>query len=696
MQLPRIITFVTTVGKYLRVALLSGIALAVSFSAWAGTAEWINHAGGAWETPANWVSGNAPIPGDDVRVSSADPCTVTSNSPVTVNSLTIDGLAAFSLTTGGLTLQAAPPGIAANPSSLTVTESQGAVFSVSATGTAPFSYQWRKDGQAIPGATGDIFAISAVTGEDAGEYDVVVSNHLDSVASGKATLTVLAAGLIKTRSGVIRGNTFTGGTEYLGIPYAAPPVGQLRWKPTREIASWDAVLDTGAFRLACPQKAYEQGKDTYEIVGDEDCLFLNVWTPSVATPSLPVMVFIHGGGNQQGSAGEVHAGTKMYDGRNLSVRGNVVVVTIQYRLGPLGFLVHPGLEVENQELTSGNYAVMDQIMALQWISSTIAAFGGDPAKVMIFGESAGGLDVGNLLVAPQAAELFQRACIQSAVPVINSYEDGKARGIAWVNSLSSAPTDQEKIADLRATDWRILVATNQKPLDGGVVKMDWQPVVDGIIFPRMPEDAFASGAFNQVPLMIGSNADETSLAAPATVTPSMVDSLIALLIPQQLRGQAHTLYPSGTTDAEARNAYVQLLTDSQFTATVRRTARAVSSRSSSPVWRYFFTHKQGGVLSSYGSYHGIELFYVFNTWENSPFATGQYFTPDDQAVEDAALKYWTNFARSGDPNGTGLAAWPNYLDTQDCYLELAPAPNGGMCGLRSDKCDFWDTVAENR
>lgn len=403
------------------------------------------------------------------------------------------------------------------------------------------------------------------------------------------------------------------------------------------------------------------------------------------------MVFIHGGGNQQGSANEVNGGTQMYFGKNMSERGNVIVVTIQYRLGPLGFLVHPGLDPENPNNTSGNYAVLDQILALNWIQNNIAAFGGDPSRVMIFGESAGGLNVGNLLTSPLANGLFQRAAIQSAAPVISSYVDATNKGIAYVDTFATSGTDVQKIAYMRTLPIDSLVKYETSPLSGGAVGMNWQAVIDNIVFDGFPKQKFESGNFNKVPLIIGSNSEEMSLSAPQTVLPFMVTALINQYVPAPLQAQATALYPPGTTSAEARSSYINILTDAQFTATTRRTAQCVSQNQVEPVYRYFFTHKHAfSPLTELGSYHGMELFYVFNTWENAILGSGPLFSAQDDSVQTNMLQYWVNFASTGDPNGGNLPVWPEYDAATDCYLEIKASPDGTGCGLRTAESDLWD------
>lgn len=502
---------------------------------------------------------------------------------------------------------------------------------------------------------------------------------------------IAAQTTVTTQFGAIQGNLNGSVHEFLGIPYAKPPVGSLRWKAPQDLSAWTGVLLTNTFAPECPQKKFDQGGATYTISGNEDCLYLNIWTPQTGPGNRPVLVFIHGGGNQQGSANEVNGGTQMFFGKNMAQRGDAVVVTIQYRLGPLGFLVHPGLEAENTENISGNYAVLDQILALTWIKNNIGKFGGDSTKVMIFGESAGGINVGNLMNTPLASGLFQRACIQSAVPVIGDYTTAKNKGVTFVSNYTTTGTDAQKIAYLRSKPADSLVKYEVPPLSGGAVGMNWQAVVDHSVFYNVPSENFQNGTFNKVPFMIGSNSEEMSLSVPQTVLPFMLTALINSTVPSSLQAQANLLYPAGSTTAQARASYIGVLTDAQFTSTTRRVAQCVSVNQNEAVWRYFFTHKHTvPQIAGLGSYHGMELFYVFNTWENALLGSGPLFKPQDDSVQTAMLKYWVNFAATGNPNGNNLVNWPQYQAATDCYLELKATPNGSQCGVRTAQSDLWD------
>lgn len=503
----------------------------------------------------------------------------------------------------------------------------------------------------------------------------------------------IQAQTVNTQFGQIQGSLNGSVYQFLGIPFAKPPVDSLRWKAPVNPDNWVGVLNTTVFAPVCPQKNFDQGGVNDTIIGNEDCLYLNVWSPQLGAGNLPVLVFIHGGGNQQGSASEENGGTQMFFGKNMADRGNAVVVTIQYRLGPLGFLVHPGLEPENVNGVSGNYAVLDQILALNWVQNNIANFGGDTNKVMIFGESAGGVDVGNLLTTPLAEGLFQRACIQSATPVVANYNTAKNNGLTYVDSFTTVGTDVQKIAYLRSLPADSLVQFEDPPLSGGAVGMNWQAVVDSVVFMDYPYQNFQSGNFNHVPLIIGSNSEEMSLSTPSTVFPFMVTALINSTVPSSLQSQATALYPPGSNTTEARESYIGILSDAQFTATTRRTAQCVSLNQTEPVWRYFFTHKHAiPQLADLGSYHGMELFYVFNTWENATLGSGPLFSQQDDSVQRAMVRYWVNFANTGNPNGAGLVIWPEYESATDCYLEIKATPNGSQCGLRTEKSDLWDSA----
>jgi para-nitrobenzyl esterase len=502
-------------------------------------------------------------------------------------------------------------------------------------------------------------------------------------------LASFAQPIVITKFGLIKGNNNGDVLEFLGVPFAKPPLDSLRWKPPQDPDNWNDTLLCQSFKPGCIQKDFQQGSTSYTVKGSEDCLYLNIWTPD-PTASLPVMVFIHGGGNQQGAAADTSGGTEIYNGKNLSSRGNVVVVTIDYRLGPFGFLVNPGLETENNKHISGNYALMDQIKALQWVHNNISFFGGDTSRVMIFGESAGGLDIGDLLLSPLAAGLFQRACIESAVPSVAAYDSAKAYGIQFVDQFISTGSDSEKISYMRSLPADSLIKYITNALAGGIVRSPWRPVIDNYVITGTPQQVFTSGNFNKVPLLIGSNADEMSLSAPQTVYPFMVTALIKNSVPPSDTSEGLTLYPPGSTNSEARDSYVQILTDAQFTATVRRTARWVGDNQTQPVWRYFLTYTQSGILSSAGSYHGIELFYVFNNWENAPLGTGPLFTAQDDSMQMNMLAYWVNFAATGNPNGQALVQWPQYVSSTDPYLEMNATPIGTQIGVRTVKCDFWD------
>ena len=310
---------------------------------------------------------------------------------------------------------------------------------------------------------------------------------------------------------------------------------------------------------------------------------------------------------------------------------------------------------------------------------------------MVFGESAGGLNTGNLLLTPKASNLFNRACIESAIPLLSPYIEGRSKGKAFVDHFKSTGTDQEKIAFLRSLPIDSLVSLDDDPVSGGVVQSNWSPVVDDDLFSGQPKEIFQSGNYNHMPLIIGTNADEMSLNAPQTVTPSQMSVLINTL-PQASRTKAAMLYPPGSTNEEAKASYIAFLTDAQFTATTRRTAQCVSVTQDEDVYRYLFSHVHTvAVLKPFGSYHGMELFFVFNTWENATLGSGIFFKEDDEKVQNNMLTFWTNFAKYGNPNGPDEVKWTRYDGPKDNYMDINANPVLKE-GLRSEKCLFWDDL----
>jgi len=495
---------------------------------------------------------------------------------------------------------------------------------------------------------------------------------------------------VSTTYGPISGSTEEGTLAFKGIPYAKPPVGNLRWQAPQAPAAWTTAKMTTAFAPKCPQKNFDStNPDTAVIEGQEDCLYLNVWTPALSGKR-PVMFFIHGGGNQQGSASETVNGTLLYTGKFLASRKDVVVVTINYRLGALGYLAHPAVAAASAAKTSGNYGTMDQVFALEWVKNNIERFGGDPNNVMVFGESAGAVNTSVLLTVPSAKDLFHRAGIQSGSPIASPYLLGENFGKSFASRMGCATgTTEQQLACLKALPIDKIIAELESPLSGGKVSLGWGPVVDGLVIPKDPAAVFLSGQHHKMPVMLGSNADEMSASSPLVVTPAQVRTLFDSQVPEVYEAEGLTLYPPGSTNAQARQSYIQALTDAQFTAPARRLARGIDLNQTEPVWRYLFSHSQAGLGSIYGAAHGLELPFIFQSVEETNYGKGAFYNNNDKVVAKALLDYWTNFARTGNPNSNGLTVWPTYDWQKDPYLDIkSPVASGE--GLRTQKSDYWD------
>ncbi len=472
---------------------------------------------------------------------------------------------------------------------------------------------------------------------------------------------------VQTAEGPVRGEANGQAAIFRGIPFAAPPVGSLRWRAPQPPAARGTTLDASSFGPPCPQWAGTA------LVGSEDCLYLNIWAPlEPAGQSWPVMLFIHGGGNTVGSAAQTTNNVLDYDGLPLEGLG-VVVVTIDYRLGPLGFLAHPAFTAEDEHHTSGNYAVLDQLAAISWVKANIANFGGNPGNITVFGQSAGGRDTFNLLVTPLAAGLFSHAIVQSGGGYVtekplhqapgSSTDSAEALGsdLATVLGCEDAADPADCLRSTNVLEVFSAVLPDGTPLSD----VRWGPTIDGYVFPTCISDLVGQGMAMRVPVILGSNADDGTVAMNATPVDTPAEAAAGLrgLIPgisDAQIAQIFAAYPA-LAYGSVWGAFQAFATDYGFLCPTRNFREQLAPRQ--PIWGYEFTH----VLASHpsgGAFHGAELRFVFGNLDAVPGGVSQ-------AERDLAQKmqgYWVNFARAGDPNGAGLPAWPAQTAQSDGVL----------------------------
>jgi para-nitrobenzyl esterase len=437
------------------------------------------------------------------------------------------------------------------------------------------------------------------------------------------------------------------------------------------------VRDADAFGPACLQSVF-LGDAGAMLLGDEDCLTLNVWAPADGGTNRPVLFFVHGGGNQSGSASVSYFDAGLYEGGPLAAHEGVVVVTTQYRLGALGFLARAALQ---SDAGVGNYGLLDQQAALAWVRDNVAAFGGDPRRVMLFGESAGALDVCAHLASPGSAGLFSAAGVQSGG--CTALDAGARSAQADDVVLASGCADAgDEAACLRAVDAGLLFLTEDRAFAGGIAAPKWGATIDGVTLREPPLEAIRAGRGNKVPLLVGSNADEAALTAPLLVTAPMLRAAFAQF--PTIENDLLQLYP----DTTPRLSFIAAATDGQFTCNARRLARAATPHQ--PVYRYFFDHHLPTLQGAYlGAFHGVELFYVFRALERSSF--GPSATSNDRLVMDFVGASWGSFASTGDVNGSGRPLWPRSSGSDELMI-IAPLPIASN-DVRGAKCDVWDRVS---
>lgn len=509
--------------------------------------------------------------------------------------------------------------------------------------------------------------------------------------------------------------------QFNGIPFAAPPVGDLRWRAPQPALSWDGVRDGTEFGAECMQYRAGSGEFLDDLLNgmglnpverhlanvvlqsappppeSEDCLFLNVRTANLGGNDLqPVMVWIHGGSHQAG------AGSQSLYQANQLVENGVVLVTINYRLGVFGYIAHPALSVDDPRGVSGNYGLLDQVAALAWIKDNIAAFGGDPDNVTIFGESAGAQSVTEIMSTPLSEGLFHKAILQSGASTYNANGlttalDGRLTmheaGLEFFEGLVEADASA---ADLRALSAAEIIAHIPNKMHLGDYAL---PTVDGLVIPKLMGQAIGDGSVHNVPMLAGYNADEgtlfyESIGRPTILVKEFPDALgerLAFLTEIYGEEDAAALIDLyGLDDPDSwQQAETDMLGDDLFGVHMRYLA-AQNTAQGKPTYLYHFTRVPPSKSQTIGAFHAAEIFFVFGS--HSPLAG---LSEEDEFLTEAMGLYWTNFARTGDPNGANLPAWPQYDPSSDQWMTFNPSIEV-KSGIRAEKLDIMERAMLKR
>jgi len=488
---------------------------------------------------------------------------------------------------------------------------------------------------------------------------------LGAVAFAGDTKTIADKGApeVTVQSGQLEGTHFGSAQNevaFLGVPYAAPPLGELRWKPPQPPSKWTGARQATQFGAACPQLP----ANWLPYIGwNEDCLYLNVWTTQLSASSkLPVLVFFHGGSNTAGYSQMTPLGPTLS-------RMDVVVVSANYRLGPMGFLAHPALTAESEHHSSGNYGLLDQLQALRWVQENIAKFGGDPGRVTVMGQSSGAVDICLLMASPLASGLFHAAIMESGD--CQSVLNEELRTPIPYNSISGTG---ESVGERLASDLRVAngpaAAKRLRAISADDLLKAWtkdrevhfDAIVDGWVIPKQPAKIFAEGRQLRIPILTGSNADEATVFGHGG--PKTLDDYRNALRQDTGKywGEEFQAYPA-SSDADVPALYLQLQS-AFFAYGAESTAQAMTMRGEK-AYLYYFTYAETGKRAGLGAYHGEELKFLSDSfsddWEHSR---------EDDVLGKDLRAYWVQFATTGDPNSPGLPEWPAYDPRVNQCLEL--------------------------
>jgi para-nitrobenzyl esterase len=480
----------------------------------------------------------------------------------------------------------------------------------------------------------------------------------------------------------IQGSIAGSSRQFLGIPYAKPPVGDLRWKAPQPPDPWTGVRDATQFGKRCAQLKSDTLQNAPS--NDEDCLYLNVWTPSPAPKgALPVMVWIHGGGNVNGSTNEpvpfLNSGL-FYSGEFLAENHGVVVVSLNYRLGLFGFFEHPDLVAEG---SSGNQGLLDQRLALTWVHDNIASFGGDPGNVTIFGESAGSFDVCMHVASPGSKDLFHRAISESGGCTTRQRTKAEAQAAGAAFAADVGCTGAGALGCLRGKAAIELMGTQDVALGKG-----FGPDVDGAFMPDQPRTLYDAGQIAKVPYLLGSNTDEGTLFLPAITPTTDEEYMAALTATFGASAQAVAIkykpadFPGGVPNRQTA-ALARVIGDSRLVCTTFDTAQRMAHAGAAVYLYNFDVPVPPAVSMTLGATHGSEL--------TSVFGTSPTFSSDAAAkgVSDLMQRYWTTFARSGNPNTGTDPNWPAFRESANVRINFALQQSTVINDFRASECAFW-------